>query len=300
MSKQPRYPIYVPTKGRSDRCLIAKALIQDDVPFKLVIEPQERDLYAAEYGAKRLLVLPFSNLGNGSIPARNWIKAYATAAGHARHWQIDDNVRGFYRVVNNRRLYCSAALALRVAEDFTDRYENVAISGLNYSMFVFRCAHRVPPFFHNTHVYSCVLVLNSIPHQWRGRYNEDTDICLQVLADGWCTIAINAFVAIKAPTMRMKGGNTDELYRGDGRLRMARALERLWPGVVTVDRRFQRPQHVVYRAWQNFDTPLKLRPDLDPSKLPAIDNYGMKLVAKRKPRSQELRKLVADESEISP
>ena len=68
------------------------------------------------------------------------------------------------------------------------------------------------------HVYSCTLVLNSIPHRWRGEYNEDTDICLQVLADGWCTILVNAYLAKKTHTMKTSGGNTDVLYQGDGRL----------------------------------------------------------------------------------
>lgn len=38
------------------------------------------------------------------------------------------------------------------------------------------------------HVYSCTLILNSIEQRWRLLYNDDTDLCLQVLAAGWCTI----------------------------------------------------------------------------------------------------------------
>src|SRR3972149_3358983 len=91
---------------------------------------------------------------------------------------------------------------------------------------------QVAPFFLNTHVYSCLLILNSLPYRWRGRYNEDTDLCLQVLSAGWCTVLINAFMVDNMPTMTMRGGNTEELYQDDGRLKMARHLERLWPGVV--------------------------------------------------------------------
>jgi hypothetical protein len=87
----------------------------------------------------------------------------------------------------------------------------------------------------------------------------------------------------KMRTMTMKGGNSAELYKGDGRLKMARSLERMWPGVVTVNRRFKRPQHVVADAWNKFDTQLKLRPDAvidtDASK------YSMRLVPREKRRS---------------
>jgi hypothetical protein len=135
----------------------------------------------------------------------------------------------------------------------------------------------IPPFWLNTHVYSALLIQNSIPMRWRGRYNEDTDLCLQVLSAGHCTVLFNAFVIDKAGTMTMKGGNTAELYKGDGRLRMARSLERIWPYVVTTKRRFRRPQHHVRNQWRGFDTQLKLKPGIDPKKFPA-NEYGMALV----------------------
>ena len=271
----PRYPIYIPSKGRYENCLTAKMLIRDGVPFRLVVEPQEADEYARRYGRENILVLPFSDAGS-VIPARNWIKDHATAAGYERHWQLDDNIRVAYRFYRGKRIYCTSKIALRVAEDFTDRYETIAISGLNYKMFTPN-HNKLPPFFLNCHVYSCSLILNAIPHRWRGRYNEDTDICLQVLADGWCTVLINAFTVDKQRTMTLKGGNTDALYHGDGRLKMARALERRWNGVVETKRRFQRPQHVVKDSWRKFDTPLKLKPGIDLSQFDHPNEYGLKL-----------------------
>jgi hypothetical protein len=286
----PRYPVYIPSKGRAEHCLAARELLKDGVPFRLVVEPQEREAYAAKFGAERLLVLPFANLGS-VVPARNWIRDHATAAGCVRHWQLDDNLYGFYRVWRGQRLLCRAGMALRLTEDFVDRYENVAIAGLNYDMFYVATHDKIPPFYLNHRVYSCTLFLNALPHRWRGRYNEDTDICLQVLADGWCTIFMNAFLAKKKWTMQMRGGNTDELYQGDGRLKMARALERVWPGVVQTHRRFKRPQHVVHDSWKKFDTPLKLKPGIDPARL-SRDERGIKLVAVQPIKSAFLRRLV--------
>jgi len=293
----PRYPVYVPSKGRYSgaRPKTALRLLKDGVPFRVVVEEAERRAYERMVGASRVLVLPFSDLGQGSIPARNWIMDHAIAEGHERHWQLDDNIIEFRRLYRGDRYPCCAGVALRACEDFTDRYENIGISGLNYQMFVPR--DTSVPFYLNVHVYSCTLVNNAIPHRWRGRYNEDTDLCLQVLADGWCTVALNVFMANKSPTMRMKGGNTDELYASDGRLAMARALERLWAGTVTTDRRWQRPQHVITDSWRKFvaskepdqisltdlyealgeGLELKLKPGVDLSALPAIDEYGLRL-----------------------
>lgn len=271
---KPRYPVYVPSKGRYENCLTAKFLTRDEVPFKLVIEESEYDQYASRFGEDHILVLPFENQGS-VIPARNWIKAHATEGGHLRHWQLDDNMRCMKRRWKGRRIPCNGNIALSVTEDFVDRYENIAIAGLNYEMFVVN-GLDIPPFVLNCHVYSCSLILNSLPHEWRGVYNEDTDICLQVLADGWCTILMNAFLVFKVQTMKIKGGNTANLYQGDGRLKMARSLERVWPRVVETKRRFHRPQHVIKYAWRKFDTPLKLKEGIDLNQLEP-NEYGMTL-----------------------
>jgi hypothetical protein len=254
----PRYPIYIISKGRADRCLSMKLLDRHRVDYRVVVEPQEEDAYADAVGRERLLVLPFSNLGLGSIPARNWVWEHSLEAGDVRHWIMDDNIRNFRRSYRGERIPCDAGPAFAVAEDFSDRYTNVALTGFQYQSFGFK---NRPVVSRNVHVYSCTLIRNELPFRWRGRYNEDTDLCLQALSHGLCTVSVNLFLIDKATTMSMRGGNTDELYAGDGRLHMARALERLWPGVVRVGRRYGRPQHVV--DWARFDTPLELRDDVD-------------------------------------
>jgi hypothetical protein len=51
--------------------------------------------------------------------------------------------------------------------------------------------------------------------------------------------------------MTMKGGNTDELYKDDGRLQMAKSLREQHPDVVKVVKKFQRWQHHVdYRPFK--------------------------------------------------
>jgi len=290
---KPRYPVYVISKGRHDCCLTARFLLKDRTPFKLVIEPQELDLYTKEFDRNFILTLPFSNLGMGSIPARNWVWEHAKAAGYERHWIIDDNIYWMARMYKGRRIPCNSSIALGVTEDFIDRYENIAIGGLNYYMFVM--AGTKYPFVPNAHVYSCLLIRNDLPYRWRGRYNEDTDICLQVLSGGWCTVLMNAFMVKKVVTMQMKGGNTAQLYQGDGRLKMARSLERQWPGVVTTQRRFQRPQHVIKGSWKYFDTPLKLKPEGERKQYEGKD-YGITLTAVKPIKNPALRQLLAEQT----
>lgn len=298
IKKLPRYPVYVISKGRHDTNLTAKFLINDKVPFNLVVEPQEYDLYAKALPSEycNIVKTPFSNLGQGGIPARNFCWEHSKKQGHDRHWILDDNIRCVRRLYKKKRIPCDSGVAFAACEDFTDRYQNIAISGLNYTMFIVPTGKNgQPPFYLNNHVYSCLLIMNSLPHRWRGRYNEDTDLCLQVLADKWCTVLFNAFSIEKMRTMTMKGGNSDQLYDGDGRLKMARSLERVWPGVVTTDRRYGRPQHVIANAWKNFDTPLIPRADFDPTKLDVVDDYGMKVVqVKDTIKSEAVKRLLSE------
>ena len=297
----PRYPVWIPSKGRHEwtRALAARWLAQEHVPFRLAVESKEVGAYTElvdRLGLDRDVVVDigYSDRGEGAAPARNLIRGWAEATGAARHWQIDDNCHGMWRWYQRRRVPMAAGLGMRLIEDFTDRYENVALSGPTYVFF--QNAARVPkPFTTNVHVYSFTLINHEFKAQWRGPYNADTDICLQALAADWCTILFEAFACGKEAAFNSKGqrtakGGMSEMFEGDGRLKMARSLERRWPGVVTVTRRFRRPQHLV--DWKKFDTPLKLRADVDLGKLPPVDEHDMTLTALREPKSPRLQRMV--------
>lgn len=277
----PKYPVYIISKGRWESRLTAKALERIGVPFRIVIEPQEYDDYAAVIDESKILILPFSNLGHGSIPARNWVWEHSVSEGHERHWILDDNIKGFYRFNQNKRVAVGDGTIFRAAEDFTDRYVNVALSGFQYYMFAVSTLTRptFDPLILNTRIYSCILIKNDIPYRWRGRYNEDTDLSLRALKDGWCTVLFYAFLADKQATMTMKGGNTEALYlldgQADGRLLMAQSLQQQHPDVVTIRRRWGRWQHKVdYRPFKRNRLRLKQGLEIQSGQ----NEYGMKLV----------------------
>lgn len=269
----PRHPVYVISKGRWESRLTVKALEKIGVPFSLVIEPQELEQYAAVVDPSKILTLPFSNLGQGSIPARNWVWEHSIERGAERHWILDDNISNFFRLNYNLKTPVASGTIFRCAEDFVDRYENVAKAGFNYKMFAARKT-KVPPLYINTRVYSCILLRNDTPFRWRGRYNEDTDLSLRILKSGECTVLFNAFLCEKQPTMTMKGGNSDELYKGDGRLAMAQSLVDQHPDVATITEKWGRYQHHVdYSPFRNNRLIRKSGIEI-PS---GVNNYGMVL-----------------------
>jgi hypothetical protein len=271
----PNYPIYIPSKGRWESRLTVKALERINVPYHIVIEPQEYEQYAKVIDPAKILVLPFSN--RGLIASRCWIMEHSIANGMAWHWQLDDNIRDFFRLHNNIKYPVDSGAIFRAAEDFVNRYENIAYAGFQYEGFAPRKVKH-PPMIINTRIYSCTLVNNSIPYRWRSIYNDDTDVSLMALKDGWCTVLFYTFLAEKVATMTMKGGNTDSLYKlpnADGRLLMAQALQRLHPDVVTITHKWGRWQHKVdYRPFRR--NKLRLKPGIVIPE--GENNYNMVLI----------------------
>ena len=96
MWMNPKYPIYIISKGRWESRLTAKTLERMKVPYHIVVEPQEYDNYASVINPDKIHVLPFSDLGQGSIPARNWVWEHSISIGAERHWILDDNIDANY------------------------------------------------------------------------------------------------------------------------------------------------------------------------------------------------------------
>ena len=211
-----KYPVYIVSKGRYENPITANCFIRDGVDFKIVVEPQEYEEYCKSVGTKYVLQLPFANLGVGSYPARNFCWEHSQKEKHKRHWVFDDNISKFRRITQGKRIECNAKKAIEILEEFTDRYENIAITGFNYTSFVIPGTSDNIPFRLNVHAYSAMLIKNNMPYKWRLKYNEDVDICLQVLHNKLCTVLFNAFTVDKtSTTAKMKGGNQTELYNGN-------------------------------------------------------------------------------------
>ena len=247
-----KYPIYIISKGRYINPLTAKIFLKENINFKIAVEPQEYENYCKAINPKFILKLPFSNLGMGSTPARNYCWEHSTEGGCKKHFIFDDNIYGFSKLKDGNRTNCNAIDALLNLEKISDKFKNLAISGFNYTMFVTKATKKA--FFINTHVYSGLLINNKIPFRWRLKYNEDIDLNLQALHNQWCTILLNAFLIKKvSTTAKMKGGNQDELYlnnRVDKKKLKANSIREVWPQYVKVMNRFNRPHHQI--SWTKF------------------------------------------------
>jgi hypothetical protein len=144
------------------------------VPYRIVVEAQERDNYAAVIDPEKILTLPQKYLdeyetfdsvadrSKGPGAARNFCWQHSIDSGFQWHWVMDDNLDAFHRMNRNIKAEVDDGTIFRCMEDFVLRYDNVAQAGPNYYSFC-KTTDRVPPYVLNTRIYSCLLIRNDIP-----------------------------------------------------------------------------------------------------------------------------------------
>ena len=315
-SSEHRYPIYVISKGRAEKCYTSRFLTQMEVKHFVVCEPQEYAQYKAnvenQYATLIQLDMTYKDkydtcdnmdpsFPKGSGPARNFCWDDSIKRGYKWHWLMDDNAtEGFHWFWHNIKVKCRTGAPIAACEDFVDRYDNLAIFGPAYKMFCLMDCYY-PPFIKNTRIYSCLLIRNDIadkdgkPFRWRGRFNEDTDLSLRVLKAGWCTVQSNWFLFGKSTTMKVKGGNTDSIYV-DGTKLKSEMIANLHPDVAKVVWKFNRWHHEV--NYSGFKQDLKLKPGVVP--VPGDNNYGMRVIDTQETETFDTKAYLAEKYKDAP
>ena len=284
----PKYPIYVITKGRWEKTLTIDTLEEMGVEFKICVEPSEYNNYISNpsIDKNKIIVLPenFSDRKQGGIPVRNFVWEHSKQMGHSKHWILDDNILGFYRWNNNVQKKVKSGVFFRVMEDFSDRYNNLGLVSCQYTSFVPTIDVSREQFIINTRTYSCILINTELlderlPERWRGTYNEDTDLTLRVLSTGdLCTVNFNSLLSGKQTTGSMVGGNTTTIYEGgtvEGYMKKFDELKNNWPEIVkftTGRHKDGRPHHhISYTKLFKQELVLKEGVELEPK----VNNYNM-------------------------
>lgn len=224
--KMLRFPIYIPSRGRAENCLTARIFEEYNIPYTLVVEPQEVRKYEEVFPKEKILVLSDNN--RGVWFARNWIKQLSSGVrGEIYHWQIDDNILSFRWRLEEKNEKVDPAEVFVTVEDFVTGYKNIAIAGLHHHLYAWAARKDISV---NVQCPSCVLLNNSVPLYWRSDCCEDTDYSMQVLTAGWCTVRFNRLIFEKPPHCSVPGGCTEIEYGEDRKRKRSEGLIRNWPG----------------------------------------------------------------------
>lgn len=262
---EPRFPLYIPSKSRAETAKTPRFLDSINQPYKIVVEEQQYEDYNRFFPKEKLLILdPLyqknyetcdtgvpETKSKGPGPARNFAWEHSISEGHDWHWVMDDNILLFAIMNKNNRHVVGDGTIFHAMEDFVLRYENIAMAGPNYWTFAHPRAKR-PPFTLNTRIYSCNLIRNDLPYRWRGRYNEDTILSLDMIVGGWCTVQFNSLLQDKMHTQVLTGGNTEAFYAEEGTYPKSKMLYDEYPEITKIVWRFGRWHHFInYKVFKH-------------------------------------------------
>ena len=258
-----KFPIFIPSKGRHDIRMTAHKLREAGVDFRLIVEPQEVKKYQSNWGTDSVVELDMNfqknydtcdeygdRMSKGSGASRNYAWQIALEEKHTNFWVIDDNLKyfhyidqeGFIRARNLKKWFT-------LIEQKITKPNNVVMGGPADYRFVVYGQGKFRRYKFNTRVYSFSLIRSNIPMRFRGRFNEDTILSIDILKAGFATTLIHDQLFSKSATNVVKGGNTDALYGGGGKTAItgpkSRQLKQVHPDVVKIVARHGRIHHYV-------------------------------------------------------
>lgn len=253
-----KYPIYIVSKGRWDCSLTALNFLKMGITdFKIVVEPQEYEMYNKYFEEDNLIKMDMSYkekyetldeygttkpVGPGAT--RNFVWDLAKKEGHKFYWVFDDNIKFFRALFENEEVFVMDDSILYYTEKIIESFDNIYMAGLNYYSFLPRKS-KVPPYYKNSRIYSMILLKTDIPYRWRGRYNEDTILSLDILKDGHMTLNSNFFNGKKEKTQLLPGGNTEIFYVKEGTLPKSMMLCDVYPEYSKLKYKLGRWHHLV-------------------------------------------------------
>ena len=266
-----KYPIYIPSYKRAENMLTVETLIDLNVKnFFVVIKPDIDEVKSYTKSMKKLNILDKllivnddyiqkqAKKGNyNSIPQRNFSYKHSIKSGFTHHWCLDDNIKGFYRRHNGKKLpIINTPYPFCMVEKYCERYTNIYLASLQYSHLVPANGHR-SPIIKNSKVYSCILIKNSNNIKWRGEYNEDIILTLDTLLQNKGTITFQNFLCGKMSTGSTEGGNSD-IYAKDGQTKKINFLLKIYPEYVKKVVKFGHDHHLVnYDSFKDIDLQYK-------------------------------------------
>ncbi len=258
MSSSPRFPFYIPTKGRPATQMTAARLLPLGVTPHLVVQSDEVDAYTEANPGCVVLAWPPSYMTDyertpeldphpTTGAAHNFAWDHAREAGYSHHWIMDDNVRSFwFRAQGGKFQSDPPARVFAWHEELATRYANLAGLSLGQGN-----TFSAAPFTLNTRLYCATLYRNDLHEygiRWRRGLNDDTIVSLDILKTGYLVTAESHMLGImKTGTSRrarLPGGMTD-FYANGGFIRKAAEAIRLHPDCVKMVNRFGRIHHQI-------------------------------------------------------
>jgi hypothetical protein len=222
-------PIFIPTKGRSGDQKTAELLQKAGVEYTLVVEPQEKHLYAGH----NIVVLPEND--KGLAYSRNYI----LSLNKGLFGMFDDDVKDF-GIVENKR--CKSVPEKLI--DFIglcEKHRGFATYCPNYQQYAWSASKS-----YSVNIASEVMSIIDASHIGNARYDgdvfpDDRDFFLQLIMQGRKTVCFEKYW-FSCPHVGTNKGGLHSLYASEEYRDGIMKLKYKWGELIKVS---LRPDHTV-------------------------------------------------------
>lgn len=245
------YPIYIPSRHRFDKPITTKVFDDDNIPYRILVEPHDYDNYRARYDDDQLIRLPKDNQGIAYV--RNYALEHARDTGHDYFWMFDDDIRSFQIRQDGKAIKTNPRPLLKLIENITNDYENIGGSCIAHSAFIFGQDGKAPVVY-NSQIYCAELITTQAKARFRKGVADDIDFSMQLLHEGWVTLVYKRIGFTSATSGTISGGLVDSEYKEDGRLALFQQLQAYWPGAFNIGYHKDGRPHVISRNYYRHFT----------------------------------------------
>jgi len=217
--------IYIPTKGRWEKCITADLFNEHLIAVNLVVEPQDWYQYHKKYSnTHNIIVLPENNMGITYV--RNFIKKHASEnVPQTFFWMMDDDVK-FHQVVNKKVKNVDNFIFLDKLTSINTKYAQIAFE---YQQFAWS---QEKQFSENSYCDVAVAInLELTKNIWYDedvQLKEDRDFTIQCIKNGYKTIRYNDF-CVSCPANGSNEGGLKDVYQQSGReLQACENMRKKW------------------------------------------------------------------------
>ena len=213
------FPVFIPSKGRAGLKGTWDKLKACDIPYTVVVEPQDYALYKKHHST--VSCLPFDDRGVDFV--RNFIlETLSPSSGW--YWCIDDDIQHFFAIREAERkveeVDIRTMMGLANPRDALAIQPGTCIIGIEYNQFMRNLLAHHNPYMVDSYVNICVcinraLMPRGVNHEtlrYRFPIREDYDMCLQVITNGGHVFRYRC-VGFAAPSMGQKPGGMTEFYK---------------------------------------------------------------------------------------
>lgn len=218
-----RYPIFIPSKGRSEHNASTLELCRKEkIRPTVFVEPLELHEYASAFP-----FCSFVDIGEndkGIVYVRQFMLDYARRNSIKRYWSIDDDMVRFYIKNGSKVQKCSVGEALESVEDkveYSPFKKKIGLAGMQYSAMV--TAFSKIRMSYIRHLSQVVLINSKTKIDYDDQFllNEDLDFSVMHLFKKWYTM-LDCEVGFEAKKMGKTVGGLFSVYKATVKKDMAK------------------------------------------------------------------------------